>query len=220
VPGLRALLCDYGGVMTSPITHSFTAFCTAEGIEPTAFKDVMSGAARVAGSPFALVETGEITEEQFDEAVANLLSDACGREIIAKGLKRRMFAEVRPDEAMWVAVGAARAAGVRTGLLSNSWGGRDYPLEQLRAIFDSIVISGEVGLRKPDPDIYLFAAKQAGVAPNECVFVDDFSVNVDGSEAVGMTGVLHRDARKTIERLETLFGRSLQPPADARRTQG
>jgi putative hydrolase of the HAD superfamily len=220
LPGARALLCDYGGVMTSPITASFTAFCAREGIDTEAFKNVMSGAARVAGSPFARVETGAITEEQFDEAVANLLSDACGRTVIAKRLKQRMFAEVKPDEAMWAAVGAARAAGVRTGLLSNSWGGRDYPVEQLRAIFDSIVISGEVGIRKPDPDIYLYAAKQAGVLPDACAFVDDFSVNVEGAEAVGMTGILHRDARTTIERLETLLGLPLQPPADARSTQG
>ncbi len=167
----RALLCDYGGVMTSPITASFTAFCATEGIEAEAFKNVMSGAARVAGSPFALVETGAITEEQFDERVATLLSDACGKDVAPTGLKRRMFAEVKPDEAMWAAVGSARAAGVRTGLLSNSWGGRDYPLDELRSIFDSIV-----------------------------------SVNVKGAEAVGMSGILHRDARATIERLEDLFG--------------
>ena len=210
MPGLRALLCDYGGVMTTPITASFTAFCAAEGIEAEAFKTVMQGAARVAGSPFALVETGALTEEQFDEAVATLLSDACRKVIAPAGLKRRMFAEVKPDEAMWAAVGAARAAGVRTGLLSNSWGGRDYPLEELRSIFDSLVISGEVGLRKPDPDIYLFAAKQAGVPPDACVFIDDFGVNVEGAKAVGMTGILHRDAPQTIERLEDLFGLSLE----------
>jgi len=206
----RALLCDYGGVMTSPITASFSAFCATEGIQVDAFRNVMSGAAREAGSPFALVETGAITEEQFDEAVAKLLSDACGRDVVPTGLKRRMFAEVKPDEAMWAAVGSARRGGVRTGLLSNSWGGRDYPIDELRSIFDSIVISGEVGLRKPDPDIYLFAAKQAGVPAEACVFVDDFSVNVQGAEAVGMTGILHREAPVTIERLEGLFDLSLQ----------
>src|SRR5438445_7051537 len=142
--------------MTSPITASFNAFCSTEGIDAEAFRNVMQGAARVAGSPFALVETGAITEEQFDKKVAKLLSDACGTVIAPAGLKRRMFAAVKPDEAMWAAVEAARAAGIRTGLLSNSWGGRDYPLAELKEIFDSVVISGEVGLRKPDPDIYLF----------------------------------------------------------------
>jgi putative hydrolase of the HAD superfamily len=219
VSSARGLLCDYGGVMTTPIFESFNAFCETEGISIESFKRVMAGAARVEGSPFALVETGAMSEEQFDEAVASLLSDECDRRIAAPRLKQRMFALVKPDEAMWGAVGAARAAGVRTGLLSNSWGGRDYPLDELRSIFSSIVISGETGMRKPDPGIYLFAAKQAGIPPDACVFIDDFSVNVAGAEAVGMTGILHKDARTTIARLEDLLGLSLQPPADARSTR-
>jgi len=202
---VKGLLLDYGGVMTSPIGDSFTAFCTAEHIEPDQFRSVMSGAARTADSPFAQVERGAITEEQFDSAVAGLLSKACGREIASAGLKRRMFAGVVPDVAMHEAVRRARAAGIHTVLVSNSWGGRDYPLDELRTIFDALVISGEVGMRKPDADIYLFAADKAGVAPQECVFVDDFQVNVDGAAAVGMTGLLQRDTQATLQRLEELL---------------
>ena len=201
--------------MTSPIFASFTAFCETEGITPEAFRAVMSGAARKEGSPFAKVETGEITEEQFDEAVASLLSDACGKAIAPLGLKQRMFALVKPDDAMWNAVGAARGAGVRTGLLSNSWGGRDYPLDELRQIFDTLVISGEVGMRKPQPEIYLLAAERAGARPEDCVFVDDFSVNVEGAEAVGMKGIVHEDARTTIATLEEVLGLELGSAADA-----
>jgi epoxide hydrolase-like predicted phosphatase len=179
----------------------------------------MSAAARTEESPFAQVETGAITEEQFDEAVAKLLSDACGKTIDGPGLKRRMFAMVVPDEAMWNAVRAARVAGIKTALLSNSWGGRDYPLEQLEEIFDKIVISGQVRLRKPEPEIYRYTAKQVAVPPDGCVFIDDFSVNVEGAEAVGMTGLLHRDASETIARLEELFDLDLRSPADARSTQ-
>jgi len=201
--------------MTSPIFASFTAFCETEGITPEAFRAVMSGAARKEGSPFAKVETGEITEEQFDEAVASLLSDACGKAIAPLGLKQRMFALVKPDDAMWSAVGAARGAGVRTGLLSNSWGGRDYPLDELRQIFDTLVISGEVGMRKPQPEIYLLAAERAGARPEDCVFVDDFSLNVEGAEAVGMKGIVHEDARTTIATLEEVLGLELGSAADA-----
>jgi len=122
------------------------------------------------------------------------------------GLKQRMFASVKPDEAMWHAVGAARAAGVRTGLLSNSWGGRDYPLDELKGIFDDVVISGLVGLRKPDPEIYLLAADRIGARAEDCIFIDDFNVNVDGAKAVGMTAILHADARDTIETLQEIFG--------------
>lgn len=203
--------------MTSPIFASFNAFCETEGITLDAFRSVMQGAARKEGSPFAMVETGAITEEQFDDAVAILLSDACGKTIAAAGLKQRMFALVRPDEAMWGAVRAARAAGVRTGLLSNSWGGRDYPIEELAEIFDDVLISGHVGLRKPDPEFYLLAADRIGARTEDCVFVDDFNVNVEGAEAVGMTGIVHKDARQTIATLQELFG--LELGADARSAQ-
>ncbi|HJT38088.1 MAG TPA: HAD family phosphatase [Actinomycetota bacterium] len=215
----RGLICDYGGVMTTPIFASFNAFCDTEGITRDEFRNVMTGAARTEGSPFAMVETGEITEEQFDEAVAKLLSDACGKTIASSGLKQRMFALVKPDEAMWAAVRAARAAGIHTGLLSNSWGGRDYPIDDLKEIFDDVVISGHVGLRKPDPEIYLLSADRIGALSDDCVFVDDFSVNVEGAEAVGMTGVLHKDARTTIARLEELLELDLGPAADARTPQ-
>jgi putative hydrolase of the HAD superfamily len=211
------LLCDYGGVMTTPIFASFDAFCDTEGITLDAFRSVMQGAARTEGSPFAMVETGAITEEQFDEAVAKLLSDSCGKTIASAGLKQRMFALVKPDEAMWNAVGASRAAGVRTGLLSNSWGGRDYPIDELKEIFDDVLISGQVGLRKPDPEIYLLAADKIGARAEDCVFVDDFNVNVEGAQAVGMAGLLHKDARTTIAALEELFGLDLG--ADARTAQ-
>jgi len=183
------------------------------------FRSVMSAAARSEGSPFAKVETGEISEEEFDQEVATLLTTACGRTIDGAGLKRRMFALVVPDEAMWSAVRTARAAGIKTSLLSNSWGGRDYPLEELREIFDEIVISGEVGLRKPEPEIYRYTAQRLDVLAETCVFIDDFSVNVEGAEAVGMTGVLHRDANDTIARLGDLFDLDLGSPADARSTQ-
>lgn len=203
--------------MTTPIFASFNAFCETEGITLDAFRSVMQGAARTEGSPFAMVETGAITEDQFDEAVATLLSDACGKTIASSGLKQRMFALVKPDEAMWAAVGVARAAGVRTGLLSNSWGGRDYPLDELKEIFDDVLISGHVGLRKPEPEIYLLAADEIGVRAEDCVFVDDFNVNVEGAEAVGMRGILHKDARTTIATLEEFLGIKLG--ADARSAQ-
>jgi len=205
--------------MTSPIGASFDAFCDAEGITVDQFRSVMSAAARSDESPFAKVETGEISEDEFDREVAKLLSSACGKTIDGAGLKRRMFAMVVPDDAMWNAVRAAHDAGIKTALLSNSWGGRDYPIEQLEEIFDEIVISGEVGLRKPEPEIYRYTADRLGVPAETCVFIDDFSVNVEGADAVGMTGMLHRDPRETIARLGDLFDLDLASPADARSTQ-
>jgi epoxide hydrolase-like predicted phosphatase len=103
----------------------------------------------------------------------------------------------------------AHASGLRTGLLSNSWG-NDYPRDGWDELFDAVVISGEVGLRKPDPEIYALAAERLGVPAEETVFVDDLSTNVRAAAAAGMVGVHHTDPDRTISELEILFGRRLR----------
>ena len=103
------------------------------------------------------------------------------------------------------AVAFARAQGIRTGLISNSWGGRDYPADVLERLFDVVLISGEIGLRKPDAAIYERAASELQLEPAECIFVDDFHVNVEGAEAVGMTGIHHRSTEETLKELEAFF---------------
>jgi len=102
----------------------------------------------------------------------------------------------------------ARASGLRTALLSNSWGDH-YPDELWDGLFDQVVISGRVGLRKPDAEIFLHTAALLGLPPQDCVMVDDLARNVHGAVAVGMVGVLHRDYRQTLTELEALFDRPL-----------
>ena len=82
----------------------------------------------------------------------------------------------------------------------------DHYTEEIRALFDAIVISAEVGLHKPQPEIYELAAERVGVPPERCVFVDDLRENCEGAEAAGMIAMLHRDPAKTVGRLEELFG--------------
>ena len=106
------------------------------------------------------------------------------------------------------AVRSARERGVKTGLISNSWGLGIYERAPVD-LFDATVISGDVGMHKPQPEIYLLACERLGVEPVESVFVDDLRENVEGAEAVGMTGVLHRDSAATIARLEELLGATL-----------
>ena len=96
----------------------------------------------------------------------------------------------------------ARAAGLRTALLSNAEGGT-HPYGDL---FDAAVLSGEAGVRKPQPEAYLLVARRLGVQPGECVVVDDLARNVRGAAAAGMTGVLHRSVAATVTELEVLTG--------------
>ena len=103
-------------------------------------------------------------------------------------------------------VGAAHDAGYRTALCSNSWGTRLYPRERLDPIFDVIVISGEVGLRKPDPAIFELTVKKLGVDASACVFVDDHPGHLMPAAAMGMTTVLHRTPEGTIREVVSLLG--------------
>jgi epoxide hydrolase-like predicted phosphatase len=117
-----------------------------------------------------------------------------------------MFAGSSPDQAMIDAVRAARAAGVRTGLISNSWGTRRYDRRQLAELFDGVVISGEVGIRKPAAEMYSLGAERVGLEPSECVFVDDLPFNLQPAAKLGMATVHHTSAERTIAGLERLLG--------------
>ena len=117
---------------------------------------------------------------------------------------------------MLAAVAALRRGGVRTGLLSNSWGFEGYPRERFGELFDAVVISGEVGLRKPDPAIYALAADRLGLPAAACVFVDDLDTNVHAAEAAGMTGVVHTGAEHTLPRLAALLGVDPEGAANGR----
>jgi putative hydrolase of the HAD superfamily len=201
---MNGLLLDFGGVLTTNVFASFREFCVTEGLDPDAVKRLFREEPRALELVRAL-ETGSISEDDFGERFGELL----GLERRA-GLVDRMFGSLREDEEMLAAVRRARAAGIRTGLVSNSMGSGRYDRSTFGELFDGVVISGEVGLHKPQPEIFLLGAERAGVEPEGCVFVDDLRENCEGAEAVGMTAVLHRGADTTLPELERLLGVALR----------
>ncbi len=197
---MRGLLVDFGGVLTTNVFESFRAFCAREGLDPDKVRRLFREDPQALGE-LRRLERGELTEDEFAEHFGPLL----GIEDTG-GLVDRLFAGMQADEAMLDAVRAARRAGVRTGLISNSWGAGRYDRTSFEELFDGVVISGEVGLNKPQPEIYELGAQRVGLSPAECVFVDDLRENCEGAEAVGMTAVLHRGAEGTVAELERLLG--------------
>ncbi len=153
------------------------------------------------------LETGEIDSAEFEPAFGALLGLDDTTDLTA-----RLFAGLRPDEEMIAAVRAAGAAGIRTGLVSNSWGLGIYDRAPID-IFDEAVISGEVGMHKPQPEIYLLACERLAVAPADAVFVDDLRENCAGAEAVGMRAILHRTTGETVAALEDFLGVELRASA-------
>jgi putative hydrolase of the HAD superfamily len=208
----RALIVDFGGVLTTSIGASFAAFSLESGVDPERFKSIVAEAygGDGSGGMIARVERGDLSPRAFERWLAEALSVGLARPVKATGLRRRIFASVRPDPVMQGAVGRLHAAGTGTAVISNTWGPPvAYGARQMKAIFDVIVRSDEVRLRKPDPEIYRLTARRLEVEPNECVYVDDLLQNVEGARAVGMHAFVHRNADFTVPRLEELFGVSL-----------
>lgn len=198
------LLIDFGGVLTSNVFESFAAFCRAEGLDPDTVRERFMQD-RAARDLLGELEEGRITNPEFEARFAPML----GVEE-HEGLIARLFAGMQHDEAMFDAVAAARRAGVRTGLVSNSWGEEGYDRSRFDELFDVLVISGEIGIRKPAPEIYALAAERLGREPERCVFVDDLPGNLKPAREIGMATVLHRDAAQTIAELEQHLGVSLR----------
>ena len=149
---LRGLLVDFGGVLTTNVFSSFETFCQAEGLAPETVREAFMGDSR---ELLHKLEVGRIDELEFEEEFAERI----GVEE-PEGLIDRLFAGMDPDEAMLSAVQTAKDAGVRTGMVSNSWGAERYDQERLPRLFDAWVISGEEGIRTPDPEIYARGAER------------------------------------------------------------
>lgn len=194
-----ALLVDWGGVLTTNLFASFGAFCTEVGLAPDALVQAFRGDPAFRETLIAF-EEGKLDEPAFEERFAALLG------VDRTGLVDRLFARVGPDTAMLAAVRAARAAGIRTGLVSNSWGTRRYDRAMLEELFDGVVISGEEGMRKPAPAMYALGAQRAGAAPEACVYVDDLPFNLPPAAELGMATVHHVETPATIAQLERLLG--------------
>jgi putative hydrolase of the HAD superfamily len=201
---VRGLIVDFGGVLTTNVFDSFRAFGEAEGLDPSTVKRAFREDPEALGLLREL-ERGDIAVEDFEPRFGERIGVTNTR-----GLVGRLFGGVKADEKMLEAVRRAGAGGIQCGLISNSWGaGLDYDMSLLDELFDGIVISGEVGMHKPEPAIYILGAERIGLHPEDCVFVDDLRENCAGAEDVGMTAILHRGAERTVPELERILGLEL-----------
>ena len=204
---MRGLIVDWGGVLTMPIHIAIGNWLKATGVDQVHYGSVVRAwVTPLPGdsSPVHRLERGELAVEEFE----HLLSAALAREgsvVEAQGLVATMFADLAIyEDSMTSLVTRAHAAGIRTGLLSNSWG-NDYDRSDWHEMFDAVVISGEVGMRKPEPEIFELVLDRIGLPPGECVFVDDMAHNITAAQRAGLAGIVHRTFGQTARELEPLF---------------
>jgi putative hydrolase of the HAD superfamily len=146
---------------------------------------------------------GTITSQQHWEAVLKRLKRPAEE---LQAIRDEFFAGDIVDRTILEFLRSLRGTH-QTGLISNAWSDlRDYiTREKMIDVFDHIIISAEVGVAKPEAKIFQIALEQAGVSPNEAVFVDDFYVNIEGCEKVGMKGIHFKDAQTALEQLKLLL---------------
>ena len=215
MPTLRGLVADWGGVLTSGIGPSVKRWADKYGVDISAYGKVIGqwlgpeGELEAMINPIHALERGEIEVPHFEEMLARELTRRTGIEHDATDLLARMFEEFEHAHDMNGLVRRAREKGIRTALLSNSWGDF-YPRDLWDGMFDVVVISGEVGMRKPDAGIFALTLDQLDLSAQECVFVDDLRHNIDAAAALGMVGVHHVSYEQTLQELEALFGADLR----------
>ncbi len=205
---MKALLLDFGGVLTPSVGRQFRDFEQDHDLPKGTIFEALADAYGGGGedSDIARLERGELATAEFERRLAASFADH-GFDVPAEGLIARLFTRMRPGGRIWRASQRLRDAGVATGLLSNSWGVDAYPTELLAEHFDDVVISAEVGIRKPDPAIFRLAAERLDVEVTACVFVDDLDLNVEAARSLGMHGIHHAgDEDVVLAALSDAFG--------------
>jgi putative hydrolase of the HAD superfamily len=197
----KALICDFGGVLTTPLEAAFLAYQDESGVSLEELGLAMGRAMEEHGDhPLFVLERGEISESEFRERIEKHL--AAGFDL--GRLRRLYFERLEPNRPMIDFVRELRESGLRTALLTNNvreweplWRSK---LPELDELFEVVVDSAFVGLRKPDPAIYelTLARLGGGLAARDCVFVDDLDLNCETARSLGMTAVRFADAAQAI----------------------
>ena len=199
------LICDFGGVLTTPLQEGFLAFQEESGVSLEELGKAMGRAAEEHGDhPLFVLERGEITEAEFRARIEPHLEDGFD---LAR-LRALYFERIAPNTAMVEFVRELRRRGVRAALLTNNvreweplWRSK---LPEVEELFEVIVDSAFVGLRKPDPAIFeLTLERLGGVGAQRCVFVDDLEVNCEAARALGMAAVRFESAEQAIAEVES-----------------
>jgi putative hydrolase of the HAD superfamily len=217
MPELRAVISDFGGVLTAPLYEAFVSAHDGLEISPEAYGRALAAVTPEGAEPalFAL-ERGELPEADFLALMERGLAAELGRPVSLDGFAARLMEALVPNQELFDYYRGLRERGMRLALLTNNvreWESEWRSKLPLDDVFETIVDSAFVGMRKPEPRIYALTLERLGLPADACAFVDDLAVNVDAARALGMHGVLHRDTAATIEALDGLLGPQFSQPS-------
>jgi putative hydrolase of the HAD superfamily len=202
MPEIEAIVCDFGGVLTTPLLTSFMAIQDEIGISPENLGKAMRTITEEDGeNPLYAMERGEVSEVDFLERVNDGLEPLLGHRPELHRFREVYFEALHPNEPMIELMRQLKAEGLRMAMLTNNvreWEPVWRPMLPVDEIFETVVDSGFVGVRKPEARIYEMTLERLGLAAGVCLFVDDLLPNIEGARALGMNAVHFRDNEQAI----------------------
>ena len=201
---MKAVISDFGGVLTTPLMRSFAAFQDHTGIPPEALGRAMQAIAERDGAhPLFELEKGNLTEERFLIELADALVPELGHRPKLHGFREIYFDALDPNEPMVELMRELKGRGLRMALLTNNvreWEPLWRSMLAVDEIFELVVDSAFVGMRKPEPEIYELTLERLGdgIAADDCLFVDDVLVNVEAARELGMPAVHFQSNEQAI----------------------
>ena len=218
-PALRAVISDFGGVLTNRLIEAFAAFQDETGISMEQLGRGMQRVSERDGEyPLFRLERGEVSERQFLDDLSWGLEPELGHRPTLHRFREIYFEALYPNAPMLDLMRDLRDRGFRMAILTNNvreweelWRAK-LPLDE---IFEVIVDSGWVGMRKPDPAIYALVVERLGdgLEPSDCLFVDDNEENVHAARALGMTAVHFRETEQAIEDIRAVVESAAAEPS-------
>jgi putative hydrolase of the HAD superfamily len=206
MPRIRAVVCDFGGVLTSPLMDFFAAFQDSSGVPLEALGRGMAAVAGREGEhPLFELEKGRLSEQRFVDLLEHGVSEELGRPVRLQGLADAYWSELETNDAMVEYLRGVRERGFRLALLTNNvreWEPRWRRMVPVDELFEVVVDSAFVGMRKPEPEIYALTLERLGVPGEECVFVDDIEVNCEVARELGMRPVWFQTTAQAIADIE------------------
>ena len=201
---VRAVISDFGGVLTTPLMNSFAAFQDRSGISPEVLGRAMQAIAEREGEhPLFELEKGRVSEADFLERLRGALEPELGHRPEMHGFREIYFDALDPNEPMIELMRELRDRGLRMALLTNNvreWEPLWRSMLPVDEIFELVVDSAYVGMRKPEREIYELTLERLnhGIEAGECLFVDDVEVNVAAARGLGMRAVHFRSNEQAI----------------------
>jgi putative hydrolase of the HAD superfamily len=207
---IQAVISDFGGVLTSPLLHAFNRMQDDIDVPVEAYGTAMAASLERDGvHPLFALERGEITEAEFLARLERGLEAELGLSVRLHGFGARLMDALDPNRELFDRFAALkRERGLRFALCTNNvreWEPLWRPKLPIDDVFETVVDSAFVGMRKPEPEIYALTLERLGLPGEACAFIDDLEHNVEGARDAGMQGIVYRDTAQAIAELEALL---------------